>query len=176
MKKIAYSFVACLALASSAFAGQEMKEYKDYKTPAEPCFNDQEFQLDLFGSYTNTEGGGYKDGFGGGLGFNYFFTRNLGIGVDGNVLDAGVNGFWQTTGSIIVRFPIDSACLAPYIFAGGGGQFDQTSSGSVHAGGGLEYRVVPQRFGIYAEGRYTWAFASGSDDHAQVRTGVRIVF
>jgi hypothetical protein len=155
-----------------------MKEYKEYKTPVEPCFNDQEFQLDIFGSYTNTEGGGYKDGFGGGIAVNYFFMRNLGIGVDGNVLDAGVNGFWQTSASLIARFPLELGgfCIAPYILAGGGAQFDATSSGTLHAGGGLEFRVVPQRVGIFAEGRYTWAAAAGSDDHAQVRTGLRIVF
>ncbi|HEX8296184.1 MAG TPA: hypothetical protein VF593_07775 [Chthoniobacteraceae bacterium] len=179
MKKIAYSFIACLAVASSAFAGQEMKESKEYKTPLpEPCFKDTELQLDLFGSYTNTEGGGYKDGFGGGIAVNYFFMRYLGVGVDGNVFDGGVNGVWNTSASLIARFPIELGgfCLAPYILAGGGASFDSTSSGNLHAGGGLEFRVVPQRIGIFAEGRYTWNAAAGADDGTQIRTGIRLVF
>ena len=41
-------------------------------------------------------------------------------------------------------------------------------------GGGLEYRVIAQKLGLFAEGRYT--FAGSSDDSAQVRFGVRVVF
>ncbi|MEA3209241.1 MAG: hypothetical protein QOE70_2298 [Chthoniobacter sp.] len=177
MKRIAFSFVACLAVAGSALAGHEMKESKEYKEPVvEPCFKDTELQLDLFGSYTDTEGGGYTDGFGGGVGVNFFFMRYLGVGADANIFDGGVNGVWNFSGSLIARFPVElgGLCLAPYIFGGGGVQTDGITSGTVHAGGGLEFRVVPQRLGIFAEGRYTWA--SGSDDSTQVRTGVRVVF
>jgi hypothetical protein len=170
MKKIAFTLVACLAVAGSALAGKEIKEYKQ---PVEPCFKDTELQLDLFASYTDTEGGGYTDGFGGGIGINYFFTRYLGVGVDTNVFDGGANGVWNSTGSLIARFPVElgGLCLAPYIF---GVQYDGVTAGTVHAGGGLEFRIVPEKFGIYAEGRYTWAGAS--DDSAQARLGVRVVF
>lgn len=173
MKKIAFTLAASLAVASSALAGKEIKEYKQ---PVEPCFGDTEFQLDLFGSYTDTEGGGYSDGVGGGIGFNYFFSRYVGIGVDGNIFDGGVNGVWQTSGSLIARFPVElgGLCLAPYILAGGGVQTDGVTSGTYHAGGGLEFRLVPEKFGVYAEGRYTWA--ADSDDSAQARLGVRLVF
>ena len=113
---------------------------------------------------------------GGGIGFNYFFTRYLGVGVDGNIFDGGVNGVWQTSGSLIARFPVElgGLCLAPYILAGGGVQTDGITSGTYHAGGGLEFRIVPEKFGVYAEGRYTWA--ADSDDSAQARMGVRLVF
>lgn len=176
MNKTAFSVLASLAVASSAFAGAEVKEYKESKTVLEPCFNDTELQLDVFYTYTDTEGGGYTDGSGGGLAVNYFFMRNLGIGVDGNIFDGGVNGVWQTSGSLIARFPLElgGLCLAPYIFGGGGVQADGTTSGTIHAGGGLEFRIVPQRLGIFTEGRYTWA--GGTDDSAQVRAGVRFVF
>ena len=67
MKKIAYSIVACLAVAGSALAGHEMKETKEYKQPVEPCFKDQELQIGAFGSYTSTTAANpHADGFGGG--------------------------------------------------------------------------------------------------------------
>ncbi len=177
MKNIALSLVAGLAVASTALAGTEVS-HKDFKGPAplaEPCFRDQEFQLDLFGSYTDSaRRSRYSDGFGGGLAVNYFFMRYIGIGIDGNVFDGQANGVWDTSGHLIVRYPIEgSFCWAPYAFAGGGAQFDGTSSGTLHAGGGLEWRATHQ-FGIFAEGRYTWS--AQNDDAGQARVGVRFAF
>lgn len=183
MKKAIIALFAIAAVAGSAFAGstyvssgKEMKQTKTFKQPYEEpftCFSDQEFQLDLFGSYTDTNGGGYGDGFGGGIGMNYFFQRYVGIGVDGNVFNGGQNGVWNTTGSLILRYPIDEICTAPYIFGGGGVQTDGEIAGSGHVGGGIEYRFVPHRFGMYSEGRYTWA---GNNDSWQTRIGFRFVF
>jgi len=90
MKKIIIPFFACLALASSAFAGHEMKEMKDKNPVIEPCFKDQEIQIDVFGSWTDANHDNpHRDGWGGGLGVNYFFMKYLGVGVDGNVYDGG---------------------------------------------------------------------------------------
>jgi len=177
MKKLTLSVLACFAVAASAVAGVATsgKSYKEYKGDVEEtCFNDQELQLDLFGSHTWQNGSGYDDGFGGGIGVNYFFMRYVGIGVDGNVYDGGVHGLWNVSSSLIVRFPIDSVCLAPYILAGGGVQTDGKTVGTWHAGGGLEYRVVPHKIGLFAEGRYIWG--ADDDESAQARLGVRVVF
>jgi hypothetical protein len=174
MKKAALSLFAVVALAGTSFAGTAVvKSGKDFKQP-EPvtCFGDKELQVDAFGSYQWANK--YQDGFGGGLGVNYFFTRNFGVGVDGNIYDGNANGVWAFTGSLIARLPIDSICLAPYILAGGGYTVDGHSNGTVHAGGGLEYRVVPNKVGLFTEGRYTWGCNSNSN--AQVRLGVRFVF
>jgi hypothetical protein len=177
MKKIAFPLIACLALASSAFAGQEMKESKDYKAVAEPCFKDQELQLDLFGSYTDTQGGGHGDGFGGGLAVNYFFLRYLGVGVDGDVnSNSGRGGIWDFTARIIARYPLELAggsfCIAPYIFAGGGVE-NHPTAGSFMTGGGLEWRAT-HNIGVFSEGRYTWV--GGPNDGVQARVGVRFAF
>jgi hypothetical protein len=175
MKKIALPLIACLALASSAFAGHEMKETKEYKTAEEPCFKDQELQIDLFGSYTDSvKRSDHGDGFGGGVAVNYFFMRYLGVGVDGNIYDGDVNGAWDFSGRLIARFPIETGnlCIAPYIFAGGGLTTDGTTVGTWLAGGGLEWRVT-HHVGIFGEGRYTW---SEDRDAAQARVGVRFVF
>jgi opacity protein-like surface antigen len=175
MKKIVLPFLAVLALASSAFAGHEMKESKEYKAvPPEPCFKDQELQLDLFASWTDaTNNNPHEDGWGGGIGVNYFFMKYVGIGVDGNVYDGGP-AVWDFTARIIARYPIEGAiCIAPYAFAGGGLLFDDTTVGTWHVGGGLEWRAT-HTIGVFAEGRYTWG---GADVEAtQIRGGVRFVF
>jgi hypothetical protein len=175
MKKIAFSLLACLALVASASAGHQMASGKDYKgTPPPPCFQDQEFQLDLFGLHGWTTDGPHDDGFGGGLGLNFFFIRNLGIGIDGSVRDAdGGDVLWTASASLIVRFPIEgSVCVNPYILAGGGVQGNDQTEGEVHAGGGLEFRVNPG-LGIFAEGRYYWA---DDVEQAQARLGLRFAF
>ena len=175
MKKILYPVLACIALTSSGFAGTDYKGSKEVTAPVpELCFRDQELQLDIFGSYTDdVSNNPHRDGFGGGVALNYFFVRNFGIGADGNVYDGGANGVWDVTGRLIVRFPIDSACIAPYIFGGGGWEANAENFGTVHAGGGLEWRAT-HTIGIFGEGRYTW----GEDDRnsSQARVGVRIVF
>lgn len=174
MKKTALPFLASVIVASSAIAGQPMMtESKHYKEPLpELCFADQEFQLDLFGSYTDSRNI-HGDGFGGGIALNFFFHRNIGFGVDGNIFEGDANGVWDTSGRLIVRFPIDEACIAPYIFGGGGIMTDSTTVGTWHAGGGLEYRAT-QTIGIFGEGRYTWG--ANNQDAAQARLGVRFVF
>lgn len=178
MKKIALSLFACLAFAGSVLAGHEVS-YKDSKKtviPPEPCFKDTELQLDVFASYTANQGGGYSDGFGGGIAVNYFFHRMIGIGVDGNVYDGDVNGVWDTTARLIIRFPIEgSVCLAPYIFGGGGAQTNGELTGSLHLGGGLEWRAT-HTFGVFGEGRYTWVEGDSDNDAAQARLGIRFVF
>ena len=175
MNKLTSSLFATLALAATGIAGQPVAG-KDFKTPApEPCFKDVELQLDLFGSYTNpVSRSSHSDGFGGGLGVNYFFTRYLGAGVSGNVFDGGVHGVWNTDASLIARYPLElgTFCLAPYILAGGGLQANGTTTGSWHAGGGLEWRATPQ-IGVFGEGRYTWA---EDNDSATARVGLRFVF
>jgi hypothetical protein len=171
MKKLTLSFLASLAIVATSFAGKEMKEFK---AAPEPCFKDTELQLDVFGSYSDSVNrSDHGDGLGGGIGVNYFFTRNLGISASGNIFDGDVNGAWNIDGSIVLRFPIEgSICWAPYILAGGGLTTNGTTYGSWHAGGGLEWRVT-HTIGLFGEGRYIWAEESNS---AQVRAGVRFVF
>lgn len=174
MKKIAFSLIACLSIASSAFAGHQMASGKDYKGgPAAPCFGDHELQLDVFGLYGWSMKGEHEDGFGGGVGMNYFFSQNLGVGIDGTARDAD-SALWTASASLIARFPLDlgGTCIAPYVLGGGGVQTNGTTHSAWHAGGGLEFRVAPG-FGVFTEGRYIWA---GDDDQLQARLGFRVVF
>lgn len=172
MKKIVLSSMAVLSLAAVSFAGVTTTG-KSYKQP-EPvtCFNDSEFQLDIFGSYNFA--GDYQDGFGGGGSLNYYFTRNIGFQVDYNIYDGDVSGRHEVTGSLLLRLPIDSTCLAPYALVGGGVGMDGTTEALFTAGAGVEYRVVPHRVGIFAEGRYL--LGDDSDSAGAARVGLRFVF
>jgi hypothetical protein len=175
MKQLALSALSAAVLTAGAFAGQPVvSSSKEFKAMPEPCIKDVELQLDIFGSYTDGRAGGHSDGFGGGLAINYFFMRYLGVGVEGNLYDGDANGVWNVSGRLIARYPIDSLCLVPYAFVAGGIQTDGSTEGTVGAGGGLEYRVIPQKLGIFGEGRYTWS--AEDNDSAQVRVGVRVVF
>jgi len=178
MKTTALNLIACLGVATSAFAGHEVINAKDkgYMPPAEPCFKDQELQIDLFGSYTDgVQRREYNDDFGGGVAVSYFFMRYLGVGIEGNVRDGDAHGVWNLGGRLIARYPLElgNICIAPYIFGGGGAQFDGLTSGTWLAGGGLEWRATPM-FGVFGEGRYTWAGAQA--DSGQARVGVRFAF
>jgi|LakMenEpi03Aug12_release.lakeMendotaPanAssembly.Ray.scaffolds.fasta_scaffold431134_2 hypothetical protein len=175
MKKSSLSLVAIVGLGVSAFAGHEVSS-GGYKGHAQvvPCFSDREFQIDFFGSWIDSRDAG--SGFGGGIGVNYFFHRYIGFGVDGNVSEVS-RGLWTTSASLIGRYPLElgGVCLSPYALGGGGVQANGTTTGTWHAGGGLEWRATPM-FGIFAEGRYIWTAGATSEENTRVSVGARIVF
>ena len=199
MKKLVFALVATAALAATSLAGTPMysgKASKEYKQPVvmPTCFSDTELQLDVFGAYGVGEGathaGPFRDhAWGGGVGINYIFARYWGIGVDGIWLygksnpavegDSSHTTFHNVTGSLIFRYPIDSMCLAPYVFVGGGYTVNGEDWASAHGGVGLEYRVVPNKVGIFTDGRWTY-FGDRSNrgdlNNFVIRAGVRWVF
>ena len=204
MKLIA-SVLTSMIITSVAFAGTEMtassgKDSKAVVTTPELVFKDKELQLDIFGLHADGNGndhaGPLQDhGFGGGLGINYFFTRNLGVGVDGLALYGRENPerddrghslasakhttIYGTTGSIIYRLPIESLKLAPYIYAGGGYYSQSKDWAAAHAGLGVEYRIVPQKIGLFADTRYTYfgdRFSNGDQGEIMTKVGIRFVF
>jgi hypothetical protein len=201
MKKLTLSLLLSLGLIGTTIAGQPMvssgKEYKGTAPAPEYCFNDREFQLDLFGAYLDGNGHTHagpirESGYGGGIGINYFFSRHIGIGVDATWISAEENGaadaqrddddetiFHNISSSLIFRLPIDSACIAPYLFVGGGFHVDGDQWASAHAGLGIEYRIVPQRIGLFTDARFTYyGTRYGNDDQNNVlaRAGIRFVF
>jgi opacity protein-like surface antigen len=201
MKKLVFGLVATVAIAATSLAGTATyssgKTYKEYKQVEKPtCFSDTEIQADIFGAYAVGERGEvglFQDhGWGGGVGVNYIFARYFGVGVDGYWLDAKADpsvsdgaghgkgrAVHDVTGSLIFRYPIDSLCLAPYIFAGGGGHFDGEDWASAHVGGGLEYRIVPNKVGIFTDGRWTYLgdrYSKNDLNFTLVRAGVRWIF
>jgi hypothetical protein len=229
MKKLTITLLASMALATASYAGTEIHVGKDAKSKVIPpvhCFNDQELQLDVFGAYQVGEGpdhaGPIRDhGWGGGIGINYFFSRYIGIGVEGYWIAAKSNsaqagdrfrrvhreiheegpGFIadiefdelvrdrfadndQTTfhnidGMVIFRLPIDEMCLAPYAFLGGGAVLDGDSWAVGFGGVGLEYRVVPNKIGIFVDSRWNYygdRYGHGDQNNFTTRAGIRWVF
>jgi hypothetical protein len=141
-----------------------------------------ELSLDFFGSYLAGERRAedlfktnIRHGFwGGGVGANYFFTREIGIGGDVLIPDDNFGNFINNVdGSLIARLPIGNSGLAPYVYGGGGRQTDPTWQWTGHAGVGVEYRFNPVT-GVFADGRYVWV--DKTSDEIVFRAGVRFVF
>lgn len=197
MKKLTFSLMASVALATTSFAGQEIVSAKDkvIEPIATSCFNEHEWQVDVFGAYTDglaqSHAGMSRDhGWGGGVGASYFFTRYIGIGAEGywvqassNAARPGADGNANTisnvTGNVFFRYPIDSICLAPYAFLGGGAAIQGGSMAEGHAGIGLEYRVVPAKVGLFADSRWNYfgdRWGQGNQNNWTFRAGVRFVF
>ena len=144
-------------------------------------FNANELTLDLFGSYLGRErhftdfpDHSIRRGtWGGGVGANYFWTREVGIGVDTSFQDGGRRFVDHVSGSLIVRLPIETVHLAPYVFGGAGYEFEPVYEWSAHLGGGLEFRFNPKT-AVFADARYIWSDRTG--DQCLVRAGFRLAF
>ena len=171
MKSLALAAAASVVLSIAAHAGHQVVDNKKTVVPTqEPCFKDHELQLDVFGAYSNYKG---DNGWGGGIGLNYFFTKNIGFGIDAQYIDLDTAN-WTEEAALIVRFPIEgSLCWAPYIKGVGGVTNHDVKAGFGGVGGGVEFRFSP-KFGFYVEGTYNWAAAD--QDFANGRAGFRFIF
>ena len=199
MKKLVFGFAALVAIAGVSLAGTETytgpasKEYKQVEKPS--CFSDKEWQVDTFGAYQVGNGpihaGASKDhAWGGGVAVNYFFARYFGLSAEGTWLEGHETGlhpidgnaatqFQSVTGSLIFRYPIDSWCLAPYVFTGGGATMDGSAWAVYHIGVGLEYRIWPNKLGIFADGRWNYygdRYSHDVQNNFLFRAGARLVF
>ncbi len=196
MKKATITLLASLALAATTFAGTEIQSGKDKNPgPLATCFNDRELQVDVFGAYTDgnasTHAGPIRDhGWGGGVGVNYFFTRNIGIGAEGlweNGVDnasqhhghSGDDVFHNVDGSLIFRLPLDQYCLAPYAFLGGGAVMDGNDWAVGFVGVGVEYRIIPAKVGLFTDARWNYfgdRYDRGDQNNFTIRAGLRLIF
>jgi outer membrane protein W len=141
-----------------------------------------EFSIDAFGTgsigqqtINNLSGSRISSDvrLGAGIGMNYFFTRNLGVG--GDVYSESLSGSFIDSAALNItgRFPIGSSGLAPYIFGGGGHQFDRIEQWYAHLGAGVEIRFH-SNWGIFIDARYV--LADKSANYGVGRVGVRYSF
>jgi hypothetical protein len=144
-------------------------------------FTANEFTVDLFASYLRGHAHGDEDSFfdepehgdwGGGIGANYFFTRYIGIGADTTIHANGGSFVDTASGSLIVRVPIEAISLAPYVFGGGGYDFQGDDQAFGQVGAGLEFRLN-RHTGVFVFGRYSWGVDS---DLSLIRSGLRFAF
>lgn len=180
MKKLVLGIVSAVAC-SSLWAGgiepvSKVVEEKVVQEQQPCCFKAGEIQLDAFGAWaasTDSNAILENNAWGGGIGVNYFITKYIGVGVEGDYLAAD-SGLWIASGSLIARLPIEGAlCWAPYAFVGGGGMWDGSSVGLGHAGAGIDVRLTP-RIGLIVDSRYCTNF--GEESFVLTRTGLRFSF
>ena len=147
-----------------------------------PVFRAKEWSLDVFGSVSigqetinNISGERIEDDGRLGLGVagNYFFTRNLGASIEAYTENAAHSFVDNTSGNLTYRFPIEGIRLAPYVFGGGGRQFDPSELWFAQAGAGAEFRFT-SRFGVFVDGRYV--FTDGTGNIGVGRLGARVSF
>jgi hypothetical protein len=132
--------------------------------------------------------------WGGGGDIKYFWTRNLGVGVEGYAL-AGEDTAFGVLGTFTIRFPARCSRISPYLFWGVGAAFNGThtvvaendqfetvfprvvDSNTVVAGqvgGGLEVRIT-RHIGWMAD--FSWNILDGSNnDFGMARTGLNFAF
>jgi hypothetical protein len=176
--------VAQAATADTVHIWQEPGEWwgSHWTYTTGPKFTANELSLDMFGAYvaaereftdifeTNIRNGTW----GGGVGVNYFITREIGIGGDIGIFDNNNANFVDyLSGSLIARLPFEQAGVAPYLFGGGGRTTEPIWEWTGHAGIGFEMRLNPVT-GLFVDSRYIWA--DQLSDAALFRAGLRLVF
>ncbi len=168
---------ALALLVSFANAGEYKVMQKQYKAPVEECvFRDYEFQIDGFvAGLATCNNRTIAPGIGGGVGANYIFLRYFGLGTDAIWTDSNHRWTQQTfTGYGLLRYPICSWNLAPYLLVGGGATLDGRAYGFVQVGGGLEWRPW-YHVGFFVDGRGC-IVQKGANSFALIRGGIRLVF
>jgi hypothetical protein len=111
--------------------------------------------------------------FGAGAGLNYFITRNFGIGAEAyseNTTGAFID---SASANLILRLPLGQSGFAPYLFAGGGHQFDMVKTSFGQAGLGIEYRFTPH-VGVFLDAR--GVVPSETTYYGVARLGLRFAF
>jgi Outer membrane protein beta-barrel domain len=154
----------------------------------EELFHANEWSLDAFGTYLNPMRGiksfpntNIRNGtWGGGVGANYFWSKDVGLGADTSFQDGGIKFVNHVGGNLIVRFPFDCWRLVPYIFGGGGYQWSDRGQWFVDLGAGLEFRFN-RHLGLFGDARYMFGdkvqpTIPPSRDNALFRTGLRFAF
>jgi hypothetical protein len=176
MNKSLTLIAVVLATAATSFAGQAVSSKKVVVAPMEDLFRAGEIQLDAFAAgAAGNYGGGSVNGFGGGLGLNYFITKYIGVGVDDTLSSLNGNGhtYNSTQADIIARYPIESWHLAPYAMVGGGATWGTKSQGDGNVGVGAEYRIN-RGIGIFADSRYL--YGNNGLNESLTRAGLRFIF
>ena len=173
MKKLLSTLAILTASFSLATAGDYSAKAPVAPAPVGCTAYDPGFELSAYIAGELPSGG--DDALGGGIGIAYFFTENIGLDVNYAVFDSGpVHHF--VTGDLVLRFPIKSACIAPYILGGGGVLANSSNESVWRIGGGIDIRPAALgNIGLFADGTYNWIGGDISDTTI-VRLGVRLPF
>jgi hypothetical protein len=128
--------------------------------------------VDLFGyGAPRNKDGNDVTTWGFGAAGTYFFTRNLGAGVE-TYVDAFETPYLLNLNATY-RYPIQDTPFAVYGFGGFGRQWTHAAQWLGHLGAGVEYRHT-SCLGIFTDVREV--FAGNTKDYAMVRFGFRFKF
>ncbi|HSI62483.1 MAG TPA: outer membrane beta-barrel protein [Candidatus Saccharimonadia bacterium] len=175
--KLITTLLASLALVASATAGTETYSSKSAKTVVPPpvpvgcdCFAPG-FALGIFGAGILPDSE-EDDALGGGVLAEYFFNEY--IGVQGSyALFATDSEHHEYDAALVLRYPIKSICVAPYVMGGAGYGANSDENWNWFAGAGIEARIQSMNcLGIFADGAYHWG-EDESGDFTIVRIGVK---
>jgi outer membrane protein W len=181
MNKLTLTILSFVGLVGSSFAGGSSYGKSVSKAPVEPapalpsgcnCFAAGSQGLSLYAA--NFSGADeFEDSLGAGLSYSTWATENVGFELDATwaFTDSTVH---TINGSVVLRAPITSICLAPYALAGAGYHTNGVNQATFHIGAGLDYRISANCMGIFTDVRYT--FAEDTGDYTVVRAGVRMNF
>ena len=120
--------------------------------------------------------------WGGGVDIKYFFTKSIGLGLEGIALDARDNVAGGGLATFTYRYPIGCSRFAPYAWAGlgatAGGTQRSVDTTDVNLTGqigvGLQFRYASHA-GFMAD--YVWNFLERRDnDFGMVRFGVTLAY
>jgi len=162
--------------------GQDTSTNFNQTISSDQLYRSQELDFDLYGNASvsqqtleHTPGPDFRHHtlWGGGGGITAYFFRYFGVGGEYDADTISSHFVDSAGGNIFLRLPIFNTGLAPYIFGGGGYQFEQVRQSFEDGGAGLEFRFC-KNFGIFADGR--WVFSEHTQDSALARVGVRLSF
>ncbi len=170
---------ALLMLAAKPAMGEDTNSISSDTFDLYPA---NQLSLDAFGTISEGEftinhisGENVKNGARGGVGagVTYFITRYIGIGADGYSENTSGPFIDNLSGNLYLRVPLGQSGFAPYVYGGGGYQFDSLKAGFGQAGAGMEFRFTPH-FGLFADARYV--VPDKSKFFGVGRAGLRISF
>lgn len=188
MKKTALILCAIIALVVRCYASED----DDVMQPAPPpCgwYRAREWSVDLWGASAFSTQQGHQ-AWGGGADFKYFWSRYLGLGVEGFVLNARDTG-GAALGTLTARYPVGCSHFAPYAFAGfgvlAGGSDTERFFADEQArvigqfGGGMEFRITPSSamgkitVGVMADFSRNFV-GGGGQDFGMTRVGLTLSY
>lgn len=168
--------------ANAAFAWDNMFHHWSLWDRTPELYRNQELSVDVFGLGTLGEStiehmsyDRFKrdSNWGAGVGVNYFFCRNFGVGGEAFSTDTDGPFVDNATVNLILRLPLADTGLAPYVFGGAGYQFDSAKKWFGEGGIGLEYRFLPH-VGLFTDAR---AMVPESTKYTgMARAGLRVSF
>lgn len=139
-----------------------------------------ETSFDVFASYLKSDQEGVSKEWGGGLGISHYFSKHFGIAGSAMWVEPDNSDVWHNyIADGVLRVPIESLRMAPYVLAGVGGIYGDSDLTFVgRAGAGIDFRIS-QGFGVF--GDWIYHFPEGNtgiagENYATTRIGLKIVF